>query len=217
MQLTYRRRREEGYVKKRNKCVSVCAALLLALVISGTAAWCESDSDSASVSLTIDPFVDVEVGDIYDWGQGLLSNGAPNCGLNGEDPFFVGGTLTDVWPNDATVRYSAGATGRATVKVACNSGKVTVQIKNGGHYPVLSDGAAHTLLGRATLGWDFYNNGNILPGDFRPFLNLYGYDSSTWLYVCVERKGLDDVAGTYTYTSPYAPYTVGITVEALAL
>jgi len=189
---------------KKRCCLWQLTVLLLALLVSGTAAWSSqsSDSDTAAVGTTIPKYVDVEVPDpIYDWGQGVLPNGDPNYALDGEDPFFVGGSVQDFWPSDGPVPLCTGAVGRTTVIVGANC-TVEVAIMDAlpplNEWPILSNGEGGVLLGHSLLGWD-RGGAEIFPGRERT-ITINGYDTSTWLYVMAQRKGLDDAAGTYTAT-----------------
>jgi len=146
-------------------------------------------------------------GKVNVWGQGVLANGIPNYALNGGDPTFAGGTITDQWPNGQIVPYCRGAVGRTRVTLKTNSRRwVCVKVASGSRSFLLRGQAGATINAAAVLGWS-NGCGMIVVGTTRP-LRVRGTDSSTWLYVMAKRKGILDRPGLYVAT---------VIVEASAL
>lgn len=133
-------------------------------------------------------------------------------GGDGTDPTWSGGSLSgptygDHWPHDNYVSFCHGATNRTPITVSSNLGSVYVSIPlNDIHASQLlpwalwsgAKNASPSLQASMVLG--YVQAGAVKPGWHRQYTDLYGTDTTTWLYAVVQRKGLTDAAGTYSNT-----------------
>ncbi|MBM3475895.1 MAG: hypothetical protein FJX75_21720 [Armatimonadetes bacterium] len=175
----------------------VPAALLLALGLVCTQGWSATDDDTASVSLTLDEYVEVIAADVTDFGQGHTSIGLPGPG-DGEDPLFSGGATTDKWtPTGLTRGYCNGAVGRSQTTIRTNTACTISLIPES---VVLSlVGGSATLPARCQLGKFNGSKWSITMSWVVPW-NGTGENTNYWLYALVGRQGLNDVNGTYSGT-----------------
>lgn len=163
-------------------------------------------SDQALVTVTIPCYLAVEAEPVEDWHRGILFWGVLGP-PGGADPEWSGGSINDRWPMknnyDGPMPFSTGAAARGAICVRANCG-VRLQLSgvptrpNIGPLPLLGNPACY-LRFCTTLAWP-HDGGFIKPGssaDQRVWGNAPGEDASTYLYACVERKGLQDRAGTY--------------------
>jgi len=156
--------------------------------------------------VSIPCYLAVEAEPVEDWHRGILYMGELGP-KGGADPQWSGGGTGDRWPMknnlDGPMPFSTGAAARGVIRVRANCG-VRLQLSGVPTRPIigqlpLQGNPAYYLRFCTTLAWP-HDGGFIKPGpnaDQRVWGGAPGEDTSTYLYVCVERKGLQDRAGTY--------------------
>jgi len=191
------------------RCVLALLTVMasLSLLAAGGAIAAPSE-DQSTISVAIPIYIGVDAEDISGpWHKGITDEGDLGD-PGGDNPAWSGGTIDDMWPSDGKVAFCYGAVARSKVTVRsnapCTVNVTNVPTKPGYGYPTLSQGD-YTLLYIRTLAWK--RNEIIKPGLQREWTSHPGEDSSTWLYACVERKGLQDHAGTYTDTFTVEAWT----------
>lgn len=195
---------------------SIAGALIITTMLlpvaADRAAAQATAHDSATVTLTIAPYVSVEVdpSGIFEWGQGHLDTGVPNYALNGAAPDFVGGTVDDYWKvaspgirqggQNANNRrkYADGAVGRCWLRTRGNV-EAKVRVVDMNTELRHTQDPSRELKCEGWIGWDtdggVYVDKEVWVYDERE--DLPPGEHLMWLYATVERKGFSDIAGTY--------------------
>lgn len=192
-------------MKSRN--VRAILAVVAGLALFAATAYAESkNSGNVAITLGVSAYMDVQAGDITTWYRGVDGNGVPNFagpGL-GDDPEFTNATPGggEVWPYNGTFDYASGAAGRSVVTVKSNV-PCTIKLKpspgSGNEWPQLKlVGGTPSQLLQGHMALVYPSGGHLKPFSSRAWALSPGDSTSTWLYALVERKGLDDRAGTYT-------------------
>jgi len=189
-------------VKPIYRMLPVAVALASLVALSLPAAGDPLTLGTTTVSGNIDEYCEVQFNPHIDtWGRGHTPYGLPGSG-NGADPQFVGGAPDDPWPIGGARKYCNGAVGRTHLWVWANKA-ATVRIVNP-ELPLV-DGTGRQV---AATGWIGQEVGGVI--DIKTEWSLprrHGHPEhcehqpdctyQLYLYCCVQRQGLKDVASSY--------------------